>query len=118
MIYMEMSYFYGLNFMPTVFFLINYSVGYTHCLRTLKLKPSQEGKALQGHVIANLTVKRGSSYLAHCYVEENCMSYNIGPKLVDDTRKCELSNTDHVLHPEDLVDSAGYVNQPLEVSQS
>lgn len=43
------------------------------------------------------------------------MSYNLGPKLVDDTHKCELSNSDHVLHPEDLVGRDGFVYQPFEV---
>lgn len=83
--------------------------------RVLKLKPVLEGKALQGHVITSLMVKKESSCLAHCYVEENCMSYNFGPELVDDTRQCELSNSDDMLHPEDLVDRYGFTYQPTEV---
>lgn len=66
-------------------------------------------------MIKSLTVKRVSSCLAHCYVEENCMSYNVGPKLSDDTHKCELSNSDHLLHPEDLVERGGFAYQPFEV---
>ncbi len=81
----------------------------------LKLKPAQEGSALQDHVITSVMVKRVSSCLAHCYVEENCVSYNLGPKLVDDTHKCELSNSDHLLHPEDLVGRDGFIYQPIEV---
>ena len=83
--------------------------------RILKLKPAENGSALRDHVIKSLMVKSDSSCLAHCYVEENCMSYNLGAKRVDDTHKCELSNSDHLMHPEDLVRRDGFIYQPFEV---
>ncbi len=94
-------------------FLI-YSIDYSDC-RILKLKPVQEGKALQGHVIKRLMVKRSreSSCLAHHFRKENCMSYNISPKLADEGhRSPKLGNSDHVLHPGDPVDRDGFTNQP------
>lgn len=91
-----------------------YFTDYIDC-RILKLKSIQEGTVLQGHVIASLTVKTESSCLAHCFKEENCMSYNLGPKLVNDTHNCELSNSDHLMHPRDLLDREGFIYQPTEV---
>lgn len=64
----------------------------------MKLKPVLERKALQDHVITSLMVKRESSCLAHCYEEQNCISYNLGPALVNGSHQCELSNSDHLQH--------------------
>ena len=36
-----------------------------------------------------------------CYLEDDCMSINIGI-MGDETYYCELSDSDHVVHPRDL----------------
>ena len=80
----------------------------------LKLKPAQEEIALQGHLLKTITVKIKSACLAQCFMEENCMSYNLGPP-VDEHHQCELSNSDHVMHPKDLMKRQGFLYQPFEV---
>ena len=38
----------------------------------------------------------------NCFVEADCVSFNVGP-LQDGKYWCELSNSDHIGHPEGLV---------------
>ena len=45
------------------------------------------------------------------------MSFNLGPP-VDGNHECELSNSDHVMHPNDLEHRAGFVYQSFEVSST
>ena len=36
-----------------------------------------------------------------CVLAKECVSYNIGP-MINKKMACELSNSDHLQHPEDL----------------
>lgn len=42
------------------------------------------------------------------------MSYNIGPPIKDQV-SCQLSDSDHVQHPDDLVTREGFMYQSSEV---
>ncbi|XP_078374426.1 uncharacterized protein LOC144657969 [Oculina patagonica] len=82
--------------------------------RILKFKATIEGYSLQGHVFNNLTVKRESACDARCFIEHNCVSFNVGASHVDGGYICELSDSDHEMHPEALVRRNGFTYRPTE----
>ncbi len=84
--------------------------------RILKFKAAMEGYSLQGHVIKNLTVQRESACDARCYMEHNCVSYNVGSLHEDGAYICELSDSDNEIHPEALLRRRGFTYQSTEVS--
>ena len=88
------------------------------CRRHVKFATAREGYSLQGHVFKNLTLNldTGNPCRRQCVMESRCVSVNIGP-LINDNVICELSDSDHSLHPEDLKvrDDFAFVN--MEVSE-
>ena len=50
-----------------------------------------------------------------CTIESNCFSFNIGPP-INDQVVCQLSDSDHVRHPEDLKPRDGFTYTGTEVS--
>ena len=51
-----------------------------------------------------------------CVTESRCVSVNIGPQ-INDKVICELSDSDHSLHPEDLIPRSGFTYIGIEVSR-
>ena len=47
-------------------------------------------------------------------MDDNCVSYNIGPPIKDQVL-CQLSDSDHIQHPKDLVTQEGFVYRNSEV---
>ena len=72
------------------------------------------GKALIGHVIKTIPVETNDHCEIACYRDFTCLSYNIGPKQAG-RHQCELSKSDHIRDPADLVPLAGYIYRPTEV---
>ena len=66
----------------------------------------------------SIKVQKNSECDARCYVESNCVSFNVVSSLVDGTLMCELSNSDHEIHPEALLNQFGSIYQSFEVSLS
>ena len=52
---------------------------------------------------------------ANCFKNDNCMSMNFGP-LEDGKHVCELSGSDHDIHPEDLKHQMEFIYRPVLVS--
>ena len=44
-----------------------------------------------------------------CLYESTCVSINIGPPASDGARLCQLSNSDHIRHPEELKPQEGFL---------
>ena len=82
--------------------------------RELDFLPPIENKALSGHVIRTVHVTSEGSCMAQCFSEERCVSYNLGP-FKNEKHACELSNSDHTLHDEDLKERQGYLFRPTKV---
>ena len=61
-----------------------------------------------GHVITSFQVSRESACEVSCYLEENCVSWNLGP-LQEGKHVCELSDSDHHIHPENLISRVGFM---------
>ena len=86
-----------------------------HC-RRLSFGSPFHNKALVNHVIKNITLGSGmrSSCRGRCILDDNCVSYNIGPPIKDQVL-CQLSDSDHIQHPKDLVTQEGFVYRNSEV---
>ncbi|XP_048590426.1 pentraxin-4 [Nematostella vectensis] len=70
----------------------------------------EEHKALQGHVIATISVERSSACETACHQEPNCVSCNYNLE----GRTCELSNSSHQTHPENMKDVPGWTYKAFE----
>ena len=84
--------------------------------RTLRFHSAMKGHYLKGHVFKSIAVREERTCGVKCYIEDNCVSYNIASSPGDGTMLCELSNSDHEMHPEDLKRRFGSIYQPFEVS--
>lgn len=87
--------------------------------RRLKFTTPVDGFALEGHVIKNISLSIGmrSSCRGRCTIESKCISINIGPPIKDQVI-CQLSDSDHTLHPEDLKPQEGFTYSGTEVRNS
>ena len=63
-----------------------------------------------------LSLDTGTSCRRQCVIESRCVSVNIGP-VINHNMICELSDTDHSLHPEDLKVRGGFAFINMEVSE-
>lgn len=63
----------------------------------------------------SITVPEERSCDVKCYIEGNCVSYNIESSTEDGTLTCELNDSGHEMHPVDLKRRFGYIYQPYEV---
>ena len=84
--------------------------------RALKFKPALQGYFLQGHVIKIFKVQRERACDSRCFVEDNCVSFNVGSSHEGGACICELSDSDHEMHPEALVRRNGFTYHTYEVS--
>lgn len=82
--------------------------------RQLHFLYSVSDKALVGHVTRSVKVKNADQCEIRCYQELACLSYNLGP-YKDNGHACELSNSDHLRHPDDLVPIPGFIYRGTEV---
>ena len=62
-------------------------------------------RALRGHVFKAIFVEDEELCRLNCYLENNCISYNF----VKNKNFCELSDSDHRKHPEDLQLMNGFI---------
>lgn len=68
-----------------------------------------------GHVIKGIWVTSEEVCEANCFAEDDCMSINFGPKS-QEKHLCELSSSDHNLHPEDLKERLSFIYKSTWVS--
>lgn len=80
----------------------------------MEFKHAIKDKVLVGHVVKSYVVNSKDDCELKCYMEEDCMSINLG---LDEGGRylCELSNSDHELHPEDLQRRHGFTYGPTKV---
>ena len=80
--------------------------------RRIKFIPPENSQYFKDHVFSNLSIGSYTSCEEKCVMERECVSVNIGPP-VNDRVVCELSNSDHWQHPEDLIptDRAGHTRR-------
>ena len=88
--------------------------------RTLLFKFSVEWSALSDdHVISVHVTETPEDCQLQCYLEDDYMSINI-EVIGDGTCYCELSDSDHVLHPRDLENQKDiiYISVQVRISDS
>ena len=89
----------------------NQSVAGTHC-RSLMFDKPIGGHALQQHVFKQIYLSMGlephSDCKNRCLMENTCVSVNVGPPSKKGLRVCQLSDSDHIQHPDDLKPREGY----------
>ncbi|XP_048578811.1 uncharacterized protein LOC116618550 [Nematostella vectensis] len=67
--------------------------------------PASNETWLLNHVFKNLTRRNEGACHAACLMNDSCRSYNFGHQL----QLCQLSNSDHVEHPGDLVPKENFM---------
>nr|XP_058947480.1 brevican core protein-like isoform X2 [Pocillopora verrucosa] len=76
--------------------------------RILIFKEPIFNAALTGHIIRTVKVSDDGGCRVMCYMEPNCVSFNVGPS-DDGTRTCNLNNaTDDSVSPTSLVDRPNF----------
>jgi len=96
-------------------FIIAFSfVGDCRQIRYIKFYPPQIGHYLERHVFLNLSIGVHRQCEEQCLMESECVSINIGPT-INDKVVCELSDSDHLHHPEDLKPRYGWIYRGTEV---
>lgn len=65
-------------------------------------------------MVKSYVVKSQGDCELKCYLEDECMSINFGPEH-SGTYLCELSDSDHGLHPKDLRHRDGFIYRATEV---
>ena len=93
---------------------VNFKIVLSDACRSLEFTPPHDGHALVNHVMMNITVDRQDSCRVSCYLDDYCLSYNFG-RLKDRHFVCQLSDSDHIQHPEDLKKIDGFVYLGTEV---
>ena len=80
----------------------------------MKFTQPVDGKRLEGHVFLTLSIGIYTSCEHRCVMESKCVSVNIGPS-GNDKVVCELSDSHHLPHPEDLIQRIGWTYRGTEV---
>lgn len=62
-----------------------------------------------------MTTTREDVCQIRCFLEPNCLSYNVGPLGNIDKYLCEISDSNDILHPGDLVQRLGFTYQGTKV---
>ena len=72
-------------------------------------------KALTNHVITSRKVTSAENCEIECFLEMKCESYNLGPQLGNGDHVCELSNSDAIRDPLDLMTNQGFIYRGTKV---
>ena len=83
-------------------------------IRRIKFYPPDNGRYLKGQVFLNISLGIHRQCEEQCLLESECVSINIGPAR-NDKFICELSNSDHVQHPQDLKQRRDWTYRGIEV---
>ena len=83
--------------------------------RILEFKPAMKGYNLHGHIFKSVEIQNETDCDVKCYLESDCISFNVVTSPTDGKITCELSNSGHETHPEDLRRQFGAVYQPIKV---
>ena len=105
----------GRSICRNVLDIIDNVMGLDSC-RVLKFTAPEEDRYLEHHVIRSALVDNNDFCQMKCYVEQTCLSYNLGSIESGNKFVCELSDSDHYQHPEDLVFKKGFSHHPAVVS--
>ena len=101
-------------------------LGYDHsnlslseqCKRRLEFKEVLTGQRLMNHMICKVDIVDHEFCGVLCFMEHNCVSYNLMTTNENGKHKCELNNATHEDHKEDLKKNSNYVYHGAKVRAS
>jgi len=76
---------------------------------------SFKNKALQGHVFKAEWASNEGHCEGKCFIDDRCIAYSFGLGANNKNNMCELSDSDHVMHPSDLIGREGTIFRRAEV---
>ena len=82
-----------------------FHVLFSEMCRKTEFNHHLKDRAFRGHVFKAIFVEDEELCRLNCYLENNCISYNF----VKNKNFCELSDSDHRQHPEDLQLMNGFI---------
>ena len=94
---------------------INSSQSIDDC-RNVEMTPPISETTLVGHVINETEVGSLGTCRVMCSIEADCVSLNVVPLQHTESLLCELSDSDHIQHPEDLFYRPGSTYVSIKVS--
>ena len=80
----------------------------------MDFKVTLKDKALVKHTFKTVLAIDDFNCQTKCYMEDRCISYTFDER----SRNCNLSDSDHIMHPEDLVDKPNAIYRSAEVCLS
>nr|XP_058947475.1 uncharacterized protein LOC131775392 [Pocillopora verrucosa] len=83
------------------------------CRVLLYFKPMKD-RTLLNHVMIRIDIPREDVCSIRCFLEPNCLSYNVGPLEHSNRYLCEISDSTDVRHPGDLVQRLGFTYQGIK----
>ena len=111
-IYMQLTKRWRINVKISAFFFVVLATEYN---RIITFKEPIPNKVLPGHVIRTEKVVDEGSCRVKCYMEPNCVSFNVGPEEVGG-RTCELKNfTNESFWHSALEERKDYIHYAVEV---
>ena len=111
------QYFYGrsLNSLLTLLISVLGNCGRNN--RRITFLTPVRGFYLEGHVISNHSLELNLDCQDQCALARECVSYNIGP-MIDNKMVCELSNSDHLQHAENLKPRKDWIYRGTQVGRT
>ena len=97
--------------------ILNLSL-YEECDRLLEFKEVFIGQRLRNHMIREADVMDHEFCGALCFMEHNCVSYNLKTVNENGKHKCELNNATQEHHEEDLKKNSNYEYHGAKVKGS
>ena len=93
------------------------NIHFTDQCRYLEFRAEQkfEGKRLVNHLIRSHEVMIADFCETLCYMEHNCASINLMKRRSTEKNKCELNNSTHEAHENDLEENSNYVYRGTKV---
>ncbi|KAK3749482.1 hypothetical protein QZH41_013448 [Actinostola sp. cb2023] len=80
------------------------------CGKSMVFKVTFEGKALVNHTLKTETATNDGHCESKCFMDDRCITYSFDERL----RICNLSDSDHIMHPEHLVDTPNAIYRSAE----
>ena len=85
-------------------------------LQAVNFAKEIRGRRLNGSVIREMEVDSEVSCQLQCVKENNCLSYNFGPKENKKRFKCELSNSDRFVGLNNFTEDPEFLYRGVEVT--
>ncbi|XP_031563984.1 neurogenic locus notch homolog protein 1-like isoform X2 [Actinia tenebrosa] len=77
--------------------------------KEMDFKVTLQGKTLANHVFKTVRATNDAHCESQCFLDDRCISYGFGTSASGENYRCELSDSDHFMHPDDIVDRPGVI---------